>query len=118
MAKKIYVGNLSFKATEDDLRELFAKFGNIESVKLITDNATGRSKGFGFITMTSDEEADKAIAALSSSAFMERTLTVSEARPEKPRERRGFGGDRGGFGRQGGFNRDRDRGRGPDRGRR
>lgn len=122
MGKKIYAGNLSFKATEDDIRALFAKFGEVESVKLIVDTATGRSKGFSFIEMTSDEDAQKAIDALNSSSFMERTITVSEARPEKPRENRGFGnrdrgfgGDRGGSRGPGGFDRG---GRGPGRGRR
>lgn len=85
MSKKIYVGNLTYTAREDDVRELFEKFGEIESVKLIMDNMTGRPKGFGFVEMTSDEEADKAIAALNGSAFMERTLNVSEARPQTGR---------------------------------
>ena len=127
MEKKIYVGNLSFEATEDDLRKLFAKFGEIESVKLITDAATGRSKGFGFIAMSSEGDAQKAISALNSTAFMDRTLTVSEARPQRLREKRGFSGDRGpgrqgGYGRGGGSGRqndyDRGRGRDPGRGRR
>jgi len=121
MGKKIYVGNIAFTATEADLRALFEKFGQVESVKLIIDSGTGRSKGFGFIDMAAEEDAQKAISALNGSAFQERTLTVSEARPQQPRERRGFGnrggfgsgGDRGGAG-HGGF----DRNRGPGRGRR
>ncbi len=95
MEKKLYVGNLSFKATEDDVRELFSRSGEVESVKIITDMNTGSSKGFGFVEMATPEDAGKAIEALNGSSFMERTLVVSEARPQQPRERRGFGGGRG-----------------------
>lgn len=109
MEKKVYVGNISFKATADDLRELFSKHGEVESVNLITDPHTGRTKGFGFVEMASEEDAQKAIAALNGSVFMERTLSVAEAKPQQPREKRGFEKRRGGFG--GG-------GRGPGRGRR
>lgn len=88
MTKKIYVGNLSYTAREDDVRQLFEQYGEIESVRIIVDNATGRPKGFGFVEMSSKEEADKAIAALNGTAFLERTLNVSEARPQasKPRD--------------------------------
>lgn len=108
MGKKIYVGNMSFRATEDDLRELFSQFGEIESVKIITEGQTGRPKGFGFVEMASDEAAEKAITALNGAMFMERPLTVAEAKPQQPRERQGFGG--GGRGRGfggGGGGRDR-----------
>lgn len=109
MGKKIYVGNISFKATEADLRELFSKHGEVESVNLITDPHTGRTKGFGFVEMSSEENAQKAIASLNGFIFMERTLSVAEAKPQQPRERRGgFEKRRGGFG----------GGRGPGRGRR
>jgi RNA recognition motif-containing protein len=85
MSKKIYVGNLSYAAGEDDVRQLFEKFGKIESVKIIMDTMTGRPKGFGFVEMNSDEEAGKAIATLNGTSFMERTLNVSEARPQTAR---------------------------------
>ncbi len=91
MAKRIYVGNLSYRADEESLRELFAQHGEVQSVKIITDAATGRSKGFGFVEMASDEEGEKAISSLNGTSFMERTLTVSEARPQKERS-----GGRGG----------------------
>lgn len=98
MGKKVYVGNISFKATEDDIRELFTKFGEIESVKIITDGQTGRPKGFGFVEMTSEEATEKAITALNGTVFMERTLSVAEAKPQEPREKRGFGDRKSGFG--------------------
>ncbi len=99
MAKKIYVGNLPYKVDEDALKEVFAKIGEVQSVKIITDAAMGRSKGFGFVEMASDEDAEKAIATLNGTTLIDRTLTVSEARPQKEREGRGgpgFGGNRGG----------------------
>ncbi|NTU42928.1 MAG: RNA-binding protein, partial [Nitrospirales bacterium] len=99
MGKKIYVGNISYKATEDTVRALFAPFGQVESVSMITDRLTGQPKGFGFVEMASEEEAKKAIASLNGTQFMDRTLTVSEAKPPQQRESRGgFGGGRGGFG--------------------
>lgn len=85
MAKKIYVGNLPYSATEDDVRQLFEKFGEIQSVKMIMDSMTGRPKGFGFVEMSSDEDAAKAITALNGTPFMERNLSVSEARPQTGR---------------------------------
>ena len=116
MAKKIYVGNISFKATEEEIRELFAKFGEVESVKVITDPRTGRPKGFGFVEMATEEDAQKAIAGLNGSTFMERSLSVDAAKPQAPRERGGFGGGgRGGFGGgggKGGFGGGRGSGRG------
>ena len=115
MEKKLYAGNLSYSTTEDDLRKLFSQYGDVESVKLIMDRETGRPKGFGFVAMGSEDAAQRAISELNGSSFMERTITVAEAQPEKPRESRGFGGGRGGFGgggrSGGGF--DRGRGRGP-----
>ncbi len=101
MAKKLYVGNLSYSSTEDDVKEAFAKFGEVLSVKIITDPASGRSKGFGFVEMGSDEDADKAIAGLNGVAFMDRTLTVNEARPQRERGRSDFG-EGGGRERRGG----------------
>ncbi len=100
MGKKLYVGNVSFQATEDDLRELFSKAGEVVSAKLITDAATGRARGFGFVEMGSDAEAQKAISTLNSTSFMERNIIVSEAKPQERRERSGGGPgrDRGGFG--------------------
>jgi len=97
MAKKLYVGNLSYNTTEDDLREAFSKIGQIDSVTLIVDKASGRSKGFGFVEMASDEDAGKAITSLNGTAFMERTITVNEAKPKTDRGSGGRG-DRGGYG--------------------
>jgi ribosomal protein S21 len=99
MEKKLYVGNISFKASEDDIRELFARVGDVESVKIITDPHTGNPRGFGFVEMSNEEDAGKAIAELNGTTFMDRMLSVAEAKPQQPRERRGFGGGgRGGFG--------------------
>lgn len=98
MSKKIYVGNISFKATEGEVRELFSKAGEIESVNLITDAHTGQLKGFGFVEMATEEGAKSAIETINGTQFMERTLTVAEAKPQEPREKRGFGGRKGGFG--------------------
>ena len=109
MGKKLYVGSIPFSATEESLRDLFTGIGEVESVKIITDADTGRSKGFGFIEMSSAEDAKKAIDQLNNTKFMERALVVNEARPQQPREGRGFGGGRGGFGqgRGSGYGRDR-----------
>lgn len=95
MSKKIYVGNLSYKVDEDTLREVFAKIGEVESVKIITDFTTGRSKGFGFVEMTSDEDAEKAISAINGTTLMDRPLTVNEARPQTFRDRPGGRGGQG-----------------------
>jgi len=114
MGKKLYVGNIPFQATEDDLREKFSTAGEVESVKIITDAYSGQAKGFGFIEMASDEDAKKAIAEINGTSFMDRVIVVNEARPQAPREKRGgFGGgggrgggggnyDRGGYGGGGG----------------
>ena len=80
MAKKIYVGNMSFQTTEDELRTLFSEFGEVQSVNIITDRDTGRPRGFGFVEM---EGADEAIAALDQKEFAGRNLTVNEARPRR-----------------------------------
>jgi RNA recognition motif-containing protein len=106
MAKKLFVGSLSFKVTEEDLKEHFSTVGEVESVKIITDTYTGQSKGFGFVEMASEEDAKKAIEKFNGSTFMDRTLTVSEARPQQPRPNRGFGGG-GGKGKGSGYGRGR-----------
>lgn len=79
----IYVGNLDYKVTENDLQETFEEFGAVSSVKLITDKFSGRSKGFGFVTMDNDEEANKAIGELNGVALKSREIVVNEARPKK-----------------------------------
>lgn len=95
--KKIYVGNFSFQMTEPELRALFEPYGTIESASLATDRDTGRSRGFGFISMTNDDEAEKAMAALNGKDSGGRALTVNEARPQTQRGgfREGGRGDRG-----------------------
>jgi len=90
--KKLYVGNLSYGATEATIRSLFEQHGAVESVNVITDRDTGRSKGFGFVEMTNDAEAQRAIAALNGKEIDGRALTVNEARPKE--ERSGGGGGR------------------------
>ena len=95
MGKKIYVGNLPFSATNESLSEMFSKFGSVDSSKIITDRDTGRSKGFGFVEMSQNDEADAAIEKLNGADFGGRSLTVNEARPMEPRTG-GFGGGRGG----------------------
>jgi cold-inducible RNA-binding protein len=105
MEKKLYVGNISFKATEEDIKELFARSGEVESVKIITDAHTGNPKGFGFVEMATVEDAKKVIDELNGTTFMERAITVAEAKPQQPREKRGGfggGGGRGGYGGGGG----------------
>lgn len=102
MGKKLYVGNLAYSATEETINEAFSAFGNVDSVKIITDRDSGRSKGFGFVEMTTDDEALAAIESLNGQEFQGRNLTVNEARPMAPRENRGgFGGNRDGGGRGG-----------------
>lgn len=108
--KKIFVGNLAWKATEETLKSLFEQFGEVVSVKIVTDQYTGKSRGFGFVEMKNDEDAQKAIRELDDKPYMERNLRVSLAqeRSEQPRQ----GGDRGGQGRGswGGGDRERSRG--------
>ena len=103
MGKKLYVGNMSFKATEEDIKGLFAGVGEVASVNIITDARTGQAKGFGFVEMATEEAAKKAIETLNGTAFMDRSLSVAEAKPQEPREKRGgFGGSKGGYGGGGG----------------
>ncbi len=90
----IYVGNLSHDVTEDDFRELFVSFGEVESATIITDRYGGKSKGFGFVEMPNGNEAERAIQELNGKEFMERELTVNEARPRRERGR-GRGRGRG-----------------------
>ncbi len=92
MGSKIYVGGLPYSATEQQLTELFAAHGTVESARVITDKFTGQSRGFGFVEMASAEEAKRAIEALNATQMGGRTLTVNEARPQEPRT--GGGGGR------------------------
>ncbi|MBE7488740.1 MAG: RNA-binding protein [Candidatus Omnitrophica bacterium] len=96
---KLYVGNLSYQTTEDELREVFGRYGEVSSAEIIQDRMTGRSKGFGFIEMPNRAEAEAAIQGLNESEMNERRIMVNEARPKEPRS---FGGGGGGGGR-GGF---------------
>jgi RNA recognition motif-containing protein len=112
MSKKLYVGNLSYNVSSSDLERMFSEHGAVQSAEVISDRATGQSKGFGFVEMASDAEAQAAIDALNGQQHGGRTLTVNEARPREPRS----GGGGGGFGRGrggrggggGGFGRGRD----------
>jgi RNA recognition motif-containing protein len=99
MAKKLYVGNLAWGVTDDDLRQLFEEHGAVQSANVIMDRDTGRSRGFGFVEMPNDQEAEAAIAALNGKNHDGRNLTVNEARP---REGGAGGGGRGGYGGGGG----------------
>jgi cold-inducible RNA-binding protein len=95
MAKKLYVGGLSYSTSDSALKELFAEAGTVESATIIMDRMSGRSKGFGFVEMGSDEEAAKAIELFNGKEFDGRTITVNEARPQEERPRQGgFGGGR------------------------
>src|SRR5512136_2372182 len=104
MNNKLFVGNLSFKTTENDLQDAFAAHGSVTEANLMMDRATGRPRGFGFVTMSSDEEAQKAIDALNGATLDGRNLTVNEARPREERTGGGFGGGRQG-GNRGGYGR-------------
>src|ERR671921_2624419 len=109
MSMRLYVGNLSFRTTSDELRELFSQAGEVESASVIEDRETGRSRGFGFVEMATSEGAAAAIEQFNGKDFGGRTLTVNEARPRV--ERGGYGGgggDRGGGGYGGGGGRDRE----------
>jgi RNA recognition motif-containing protein len=116
--KNIFVGSLSFRATEEDIRQIFSAYGTVDRVSIPMDRETGRSRGFGFVEMPNDAEADAAIAALNGSSHMGRTLNVNEARPKEGGgsgfdrgggggggggRRRGGGGGRGGYGDSGGY---------------
>jgi RNA recognition motif-containing protein len=111
MGKKLYVGNLAYSVSSSDLEQMFAPYGHVESAQVIEDRDTGRSKGFGFVEMASDSEAQAAIKAMHGQVSNNRTLTVNEARPREDRGHGGGGGGGGfgGGGRGGG-------GRGGDRG--
>ena len=104
MAKKLYVGGLPYSTTEDQLKEMFAAAGTVASAMIIIDKMSGRSKGFGFVEMSTDEEAAKGIELMNGKDVEGRSLTVAEARPMEPRaprgnyDRRGGSGDRGGYG--------------------
>jgi len=116
MAAKLFVGNLSYQATEEDLRELFQQAGTVESVRIVTDQFTGRPKGFGFVEMSTPEEASRAVEQLNGRVFRDRNLVVDQARSQGPG---GGGGGRppgrgprddrrgppGGAGMRGGYNR-------------
>jgi RNA recognition motif-containing protein len=104
MGKKLYVGNLAYGVSDSDLEQLFAAHGTVQSAQVIMDRDTGRSKGFGFVEMGSDQEAQAAIAALNGKDMDGRALTVNEARPREDRGG-GGGGYRGGRGGHGGGNR-------------
>lgn len=100
MGKKLYVGNLPFTVTEQGLHDAFSECGTVESAKIITDRDSGRSKGFGFVEMSNDSEAQEAISKFNGADWEGRPMTVNEAKPMAPRENRGggFGGGGGGFG--------------------
>jgi len=114
MGSKIYVGGLPYAATEQQLSDLFAQHGAVESARVITDKFTGQSRGFGFVEMTTGEDAQKAISALNGTQMDGRTLTVNEAKPMEPRS---GGGGRGGFGGGAGRNSGGGSGGGGNRGR-
>ena len=102
MGKKLYVGNLSFGVDSSALEELFGVYGSVQSAQVISDRDTGRSKGFGFVEMSSDSEASAAIEALNGREHEGRALTVNEAKPREDRPRGGGGGGGGGYGGGGG----------------
>lgn len=112
--KNIYVGNISFQTSEQDLSEAFSQYGQVERVQIVKDRDSGQSRGFAFVEMTDDEQADKAMSALNGANLGGRNLTVNEARPKEPRgsfgggggNRFGGGGNRGGQGGGGGRNRE------------
>jgi RNA recognition motif-containing protein len=95
---KLYVGNLSFQTSSEELQQLFAQAGTVESATVVEDRDTGRSRGFGFVEMASKEEGEKAIQQFNGTDLNGRNLTVNEARPREDRGNRGGGGGRGGFG--------------------
>ena len=102
MSMKLYVGNLNFKTTGEDLQELFGQVGTVESASVVMDRDTGRSRGFGFVEMATKEEGEAAIAQFNGKEFNGRNLSVNEARPREDRGGGGGGGGRGGYGGGGG----------------
>ena len=98
MSDKLFVGNLDFKVTENDLQDAFAAYGTVVEANLVTDRTTGRPRGFAFVTMSSPEEAQKAIEGLNGKEFSGRTLSVNVARPREERSGSGGGGGRRGYG--------------------
>jgi len=106
VGKKLYCGNLSYSVGSSDLEDMFAPYGTVESAQVISDRDSGRSKGFGFVEMSSDAEAKAAIEALNGKEHEGRALTVNEARPREDRSRGGYGGGGGGGRRGGGGGRD------------
>lgn len=98
MAMKLYVGNLSFQTSSEELQQLFAQAGTVESASVVEDRDTGRSRGFGFVEMASKEDGEKAIQQFNGTDLNGRNLTVNEARPREDRGNRGGGGGRGGYG--------------------
>lgn len=122
MTKKLYVGNLSYNVTEEQVRELFSQAGEVDSVALITDRETGRAKGFGFVEMNTEEGSKEAIRRFNGYTLDNRNLTVNEARPREERSGGGYrggggerrsggrsGGGRGGYGDSGGYSGNRKR---------
>jgi cold-inducible RNA-binding protein len=111
MAMKLYVGNLSFQTSSEDLQQLFSQAGTVESASVVEDRDTGRSRGFGFVEMATKEEGEKAIEQFNGTDLAGRNLTVNEARPREDRGGRGgggggrggYGGNRGGGGGRGGY---------------
>ena len=94
-SSKLFVGNLSFNTTENDLQDAFAAHGTVTEANLMTDRETGRPRGFGFVTMSSPEEAQRAVDALNGTRLGDRNITVNEARPKADRPAGAFGGNRG-----------------------
>lgn len=115
MGTKVFVGGLSWDATDDDLKQLFGECGTVSDGVILQDRETGRSRGFGFVTYSSDEEAKAAIEKFHDFEFMGRKLTVNEARPREDRGGGGYRGGGGGYGGGGGRGGGRDRGRGGGR---
>ncbi len=104
---RLYVGNLNYSTTEQELRDIFSEVGPVTSVSLVMDRETGRPRGFGFVEMETEEAANAAVEKLNNTELGSRTLTVNIARPKNEGGRGGFGGGRGGFGGGGGGRRDR-----------